>query len=93
MIELGGHYGTAFRFCPLEHAATSASTMDHVQKLASQFAEVSEKIFIFTNGLLEVVTIVDSTVQARQQFTAVKAEFPSLAILPIHKWAGVGAVG
>ncbi|GMT35458.1 hypothetical protein PFISCL1PPCAC_26755, partial [Pristionchus fissidentatus] len=78
MIELGGNYGTAFRFCPLEHAAANSSNMDHVQKFIKQ--------------LSEVLSIVDSTVAARRSFCQMKTEFPSLAQLPINKWAGVGAV-
>uniref|UniRef100_A0A0K0D1R1 Pyridoxal-dependent decarboxylase domain-containing protein 1 n=1 Tax=Angiostrongylus cantonensis TaxID=6313 RepID=A0A0K0D1R1_ANGCA len=51
MIELGGSYGTAFRFCPLEHAAV-----------------------------------------ARSNFEKLKGDYPSLTIVRLRKWAGVGAV-
>ncbi|KIH47549.1 hypothetical protein ANCDUO_22388 [Ancylostoma duodenale] len=78
MIELGGSYGAAFRFCPLEHAAALSSHVDHVQQ--------------FVRLLGGVLKIVDSTVAARASFEKLKSEYPSLALLPVHKWAGVGAV-
>ncbi|KHJ80384.1 hypothetical protein OESDEN_19941, partial [Oesophagostomum dentatum] len=78
MIELGGSYGVAFRFCPLEHAAALSSHVDHVQQ--------------FMRLLSGVLKIVDSTVAARASFETLKSEYPSLALLPVHKWAGVGAV-
>lgn len=78
MIELGGVHGTAFRFCPLEHAAANNSHMDQVQKFVKQ--------------LSEVLSIVDSTVQARSQFVDMMKSHQCLALLPISKWAGVGAV-
>ncbi|WKY16820.1 hypothetical protein Q1695_001436 [Nippostrongylus brasiliensis] len=78
MIELGGTYGTAFRFCPLEHAAALSSHVDHVQQ--------------FIRLLGGVLKIVDSTVAARENFVKLKSEYPSLVAVPVHKWAGVGAV-
>lgn len=52
--------------------------MDHVQS--------------FIRQLTDILKIVDSTVAARQKFAEFKEEFPSLTIVPIQKWAGVGAV-
>ncbi|PAV88407.1 hypothetical protein WR25_05993 isoform C [Diploscapter pachys] len=78
MMELGGNYGTGFRFCPLEHSANLNSSVDHVQS--------------FIRQLTDILKIVDSTVVARQKFAEFKEEFPSLTIVPIQKWAGVGAV-
>ncbi|KAJ1355294.1 hypothetical protein KIN20_012633 [Parelaphostrongylus tenuis] len=78
MIELGGSYGTAFRFCPLEHAAALSSQVDHMQQ--------------FIKLLGSVLKIVDSTVVARSSFQKLKDEYPSLTIVPLRKWAGVGAV-
>ncbi|KAK5983423.1 Pyridoxal-dependent decarboxylase domain-containing protein 1 [Trichostrongylus colubriformis] len=78
MIELGGTYGTAYRFCPLEHAAALSSHVDHVQQ--------------FIRLLGGVLKIVDSTVAARENFEKLKSEYPSLVVVPVHKWAGVGAV-
>ncbi|KAK6765470.1 hypothetical protein RB195_025400 [Necator americanus] len=78
IIELGGSYGAAFRFCPLEHAATLQSHVDHVQQ--------------FIRLLGGVLKIVHSTVAARANFAKLKSEYPSLTLLPIQKWAGVGAV-
>lgn len=91
MIELGGNQRTAFRFCPLEHAAgcpinypflTLAlvvnSQVDHVQR--------------FVRQLTDVLRIVDSTVMARARFTELREEYPSLTFVPVKKWAGVGAI-
>uniref|UniRef100_A0A0R3PWH4 Pyridoxal-dependent decarboxylase domain-containing protein 1 n=1 Tax=Angiostrongylus costaricensis TaxID=334426 RepID=A0A0R3PWH4_ANGCS len=78
MIELGGSYGTAFRFCPLEHAAALSSQVDHMQQ--------------FIRLLGSVLKIVDSTVVARSNFEKLKGDYPSLTIVPLRKWAGVGAV-
>ncbi|CAI5455701.1 unnamed protein product [Caenorhabditis angaria] len=77
-IELGGNYGIAFRFCPLEHAATFSSHIDHVQR--------------FIRRLSDIIKIVESTVDARAKFGELKDEFPSLVLLPIRNWAGIGAV-
>ncbi|CAB3399876.1 unnamed protein product [Caenorhabditis bovis] len=78
MIDLGGNHGTAFRFCPLEHAATYSSHVDHVQRFIRQISDI--------------IRIVDSTVAAKSMFADLKDEFPSLTLLPIQKWAGIGAV-
>ncbi|CAD6185005.1 unnamed protein product [Caenorhabditis auriculariae] len=78
MMEIGGNYGMAFRFCPLEHAATYSSHIDHVQR--------------FIRQLSDVIRIVDSTVTARSRFSDLKEQFPSLTLLPIQRWAGIGAV-
>uniref|UniRef100_A0A1I7U0R6 Pyridoxal-dependent decarboxylase domain-containing protein 1 n=1 Tax=Caenorhabditis tropicalis TaxID=1561998 RepID=A0A1I7U0R6_9PELO len=77
-IELGGNYGIAFRFCPLEHAATFSSHIDHVQR--------------FVRKLTDIMRIVESTVAAKLKFSELKDGFPSLVLLPIRNWAGIGAV-
>ncbi|EGT59439.1 hypothetical protein CAEBREN_32173 [Caenorhabditis brenneri] len=77
-IELGGNYGIAFRFCPLEHAATFSSHIDHVQR--------------FVRKLTDIMRIVESTVAAKLKFSELKDDFPSLVLLPIRNWAGIGAV-
>ncbi|CAQ16135.1 Pyridoxal-dependent decarboxylase domain-containing protein 1 [Caenorhabditis elegans] len=77
-IELGGNYGIAFRFCPLEHAATYSSHIDHVQR--------------FVRKLTDIMRIVESTVVSKLKFSELKDDFPSLVLLPIRNWAGIGAV-
>uniref|UniRef100_A0A9J2PE01 Pyridoxal-dependent decarboxylase domain-containing protein 1 n=1 Tax=Ascaris lumbricoides TaxID=6252 RepID=A0A9J2PE01_ASCLU len=78
MIELRGGYGTAFRFCPLETAAANSTRVEHIQKFIGQ--------------LETTLNIVESTVAARKHFQELKSQYPSLRILPVQKWAGVGAV-
>ncbi|KJH45524.1 hypothetical protein DICVIV_08441 [Dictyocaulus viviparus] len=78
MIELGGCHGTAFRFCPLEHAAALSSQVDHMQQ--------------FIKLLGSVLKIVDSTVSAKASFEKLKDGYPSLIMVHLRKWAGVGAV-
>ncbi|VDM40365.1 unnamed protein product [Toxocara canis] len=78
MVELRGGHGTAFRFCPLESAATHSTRVEHIQKFIGQ--------------LETTLNIVSSTVAARKHFEELKSQYPSLGIFPIQKWAGVGAV-
>ncbi|VDK47892.1 unnamed protein product [Anisakis simplex] len=78
MVQLRGGYGTAFRFCPLESAAANSTAVEHIQKFVGQ--------------LETTLNIVGSTVSARKRFEHLKEQYPSLAIFPIKKWAGVGAV-
>uniref|UniRef100_A0A1I7XCZ7 Pyridoxal-dependent decarboxylase domain-containing protein 1 n=1 Tax=Heterorhabditis bacteriophora TaxID=37862 RepID=A0A1I7XCZ7_HETBA len=55
-----------------------ASHVDHVQR--------------FIRLLGDILNIADSTVMARKNFAKLKEDFPSLTLLPVQKWAGVGAV-
>lgn len=118
MIELGGSYGAAFRFCPLEHAAgkryfgferspsLGGSSPLHEAHFALRMIFHAALSYICLSALTShvdhvqqfvrllggVLKIVDSTVAARASFEKLKSEYPSLALLPVHKWAGVGAV-
>ncbi|VDN03815.1 unnamed protein product [Thelazia callipaeda] len=78
IISLDDVHGSALRFCPLELAAAHYIYTDHIQKFIKQ--------------LSEALTIIDSTVAAKKSFAAIVAKYPSLTLVPVRKWAGVGAV-
>ncbi|KAK0396272.1 hypothetical protein QR680_001650 [Steinernema hermaphroditum] len=78
LIDLGAPFGLAFRFCPLENAASCTTKATHVQQ--------------FIKHLEQSMKIIDSTVNAKKQFVEIVSKFPGLRPMKVSKWAGVGAV-
>uniref|UniRef100_A0A0N5AKQ0 Pyridoxal-dependent decarboxylase domain-containing protein 1 n=1 Tax=Syphacia muris TaxID=451379 RepID=A0A0N5AKQ0_9BILA len=78
IIELGENYGVAFRYCPLETAALNATSVGHIQD--------------FIKRLSSTIRIIESTAAARKEFASIAAQYPSLLVMYVKKWAGVGAV-
>lgn len=63
---------------PISHFLAFSSHIDHVQR--------------FVRKLTDIMRIVESTVAAKLKFSELKDDFPSLVLLPIRNWAGIGAV-
>ncbi|MFH4981098.1 hypothetical protein AB6A40_007807 [Gnathostoma spinigerum] len=76
LIELGGMRGNAFRFCPLEVSASYGTRIAHVQDFLKQ--------------LTDAIAVLDSTVSAHDGFHELQSQYPSLFLLPVERWAGVG---
>lgn len=51
-----------------------------------------EHVVKFAKQLESVMSIVEATVTARRQSNEILLKFPSLRLVEVHKWAGVGAV-
>ncbi|KAL3982624.1 hypothetical protein ACH3XW_47880 [Acanthocheilonema viteae] len=77
-VTVGNSHATAFRFCPLETSAMNCIHVDHVHKFIKQ--------------LSDALAIIESTFTAKKRFSETVLKYPSLGLIPVRKWAGVGAV-